>query len=52
VLLTDDQADQIRCGPEKGLRGPILLLDDREERRQRERADGRASDPAAAPHKK
>jgi hypothetical protein len=44
MLLTDDQADEIRRGLASGVRGPVLikwvelLLADRAERRKRERA--------------
>ena len=44
MLLTDDQADEIRRGLASGVRGPVLikwvelLLADRAERRERERA--------------
>jgi hypothetical protein len=47
MLLTDDQADEIRRELASGLRGPILikwceqLLADRDERVARERARGR-----------
>jgi hypothetical protein len=42
-MLTDDQAEEIRCGLESGVRGPVLikwvrdLLADRDERVKLER---------------
>jgi len=56
-MLTDKEAEEIRCGLAAGLRGPVLLkwcellLADRDERRAQERAQGQRpwAGPLAGP---